>query len=279
MKHVITAASAKQFCQYLLSEEKSRATVEKYSREVERLSIFLQGSPVSKLKILEYREWIAKEYQAQTVNGKLSAVNAYLQFINRGDCKVKLLKIQRRAFLRENRELNSTEYRRLLEAAKKKGESRLYYMILTLCSTGIRISELQFVTVEALKAGVAQIRLKGKSRTVVLPKQLSKRLREYTRSKGILHGPIFCTRTGRPVDRSNVCHEMKRLCPEAKVDREKVFPHNLRHLFARSFYALEKDIAHLADILGHSSIETTRIYTADSIRSHEKIIGRMKLIL
>lgn len=164
-------------------------------------------------------------------------------------------------------------------AARNRPNLRLYHVILTICSTGIRVSELRFITVEALKCGRVQIHLKGKDRTILLPKKLKKKLRTYVNNQGIQSGPIFQTRTGKPLDRSNICHEMKSICEEAEVDKTKVFPHNLRHLFARCFYAVEKNLALLADILGHSSIETTRIYVAEGIRKQERIIKKMRLII
>lgn len=275
----ITQKSLKEYEIFLIQEEKSRATIEKYMRELQILSAFLGGAKVSKQKILEYRERLIQSYQPKTVNAKLSAVNSYLEFTGCQTCTVKLLKIQRQAFIDEERELSEQEYRRLLMAARNRPNLRLYHVILTICSTGIRVSELRFITVEALKCGRVQIHLKGKDRTILLPKKLKKKLRTYVNNQGIQSGPVFQTRTGKPLDRSNICHEMKSICEEAEVDKTKVFPHNLRHLFARCFYAVEKNLALLADILGHSSIETTRIYVAEGIRKQERIIKKMRLII
>ena len=216
----------------------------------------LDGMKISKQKILEYREKLMEIYQPKTVNTKLSAVNAYLEFSGLSACTVKLLKIQRQAFADEEKELSEQEYRRLLQAAKRRSNHRLYYVILTIGGTGIRVSELKFITVEALKNRKVQIHLKGKDRTILLPQKLRKKLNQYVKTQSIHQGPVFQTRSGKPLDRSNICHEMKEICQEADVDRKKVFPHNLRHLFARCFYAVEKNLALLADILGHSSIET-----------------------
>ena len=187
--------------------------------------------------------------------------------------------MQHRAFIEGNRELTEAEYRRLLSAAKQRKNKRLYYLLLTVCATGIRISELKYITMEALRTGRADIRMKGKSRTVILPKDLARKLEEYAHQQHILEGMIFQTRSGNPLDRSNIWNEMKALSKAANINPQKVYPHNLRHLFARSFYSIEKNLSHLADILGHSSIETTRIYVAVSVEEHEKTIKKMKLII
>ena len=217
--------------------------------------------------------------KAQTVDRTLSSINAFLEFCGWQDCKIKLLKVQRKAFLDETRELSEAEYKQLLAAAQAKGNERLYLVMLTICGTGIRVSELQHITVEAAQTGRAEICMKGKNRTVLLQKELRTRLLKYAKELGINEGHIFRTRSGKPLDRTNICHDMKKLCASARVDSRKVFPHNLRHLFARSFYAIEKNLAHLADILGHSRIETTRIYVAASAAAHERILNKMRLIL
>ena len=264
----LTGQSISAFREFLVENEKARATVEKYVQEAEQLRLALCGAPVTKAGVLAYRERLQQQYRALTVNNKLSAVNAYLRFCGAEHCEVKLLKVQRRAFREEQRDLTESEYRRLLSIAKGR-----------ICATGIRVSELRFITAEALRAGRTEIRLKGKCRTVLLPQELAERLRRYARAQDIQEGPLFRTRTGRPLDRSNIWHEMKTLCREAGVMPEKVFPHNLRHLFAKCFYEQEKDLAHLADLLGHSSIETTRIYVAVSARAHEQILEKMRLIV
>ena len=209
----------------------------------------------------------------------LVSVNRFLDFIGKKDCQVKLFKIQRNPFRKKDKELTKEEYNRLILAAKAKSSSRLFLMIQAICSTGIRVSEHRFITREALERGRITIYNKGKERVVFLPKKLKKCLLQYCRQNGIYSGPVFVTKNGTPVNRCNVWAEMKALCKEAGVSPEKVFPHNLRHLFARSFYEQEKDLAHLADILGHSSIETTRIYVAVSTQVHEQMLQRMRLIL
>lgn len=275
----ITEQGVQAFEAHLYLNEKSRATVSKYVRAVRRLAAFLQGTELTKTRLLEYREYLQGKSRAQTVNGALSAIGAFLDFSGRQDCKVKLLKVQRQAFLDEARELSEAEYKRLLAAARARGNERLYLLMLTVCGTGIRVSELASITVEAAKTGRAEICMKGKNRTIILQKDLRGRLLRYAKEHGIESGHIFRTKTGKPLDRANICHDMKRLSRAANVDSRKIFPHNLRHLFARTFYAVEHNLAHLADVLGHSRIETTRIYVAVSAAAHEKVLNRMKLVL
>lgn len=267
------------FCRALEENEKSQATIKKYGREIRRLNAFLDGREPDKALMLEYRERLRQQYKPQTVNGKLSAIHAYLKWIGREECRVRFLSVQRRAFIDKSRELSQGEYRRLLDAPRGKCGDRMNLLLLTICATGIRVSELKYVTVEALKKGCAEISLKGKIRVILLPRALREKLRRYAKRHGIRSGCIFCTRSGKPLDRSNIWRDMKRLCIYAKVDRSKVFPHNLRHLFARTYYAIKKDIAHLADILGHSSVETTRIYLAVSAQEHERTLDKMRLII
>lgn len=263
----------------MYESEKAQSTIQKYIREIEALQEFLDGMPVTKEALVEYRGLLQKQNKAQTVNGKISAINAFLEFIHLEGLKLKLLRIQRKSFVEEKRELSEEEYKRLLRVAREQGNKRLYHLMLAIAGTGIRISELQFITVEAVQKGQAEIRLKGKSRTVLLANNLRKKLMQYARSLGIWRGYIFRTKSGRPLDRSNVCHDMKKLCKTAEINPNKVFPHNFRHLFARTFYHIEKNLAHLADILGHSSIETTRIYVATSAKAYEQTLISMNLII
>ena len=228
--------------------------------------------------MLEYREILAENFSSRTVNTKLAAINGYLAFIGADEYKVQLLKVQRRAFIDESRELSAAEYKRLVNAADVGGNERLSLVMQTICATGIRISELSYITTDAIEKRQTEIRLKGKSRTVLIPNKLCKKLAEYATRQHIDSGVIFRTKGGRPIDRANVCHDMKRLCDAAHVEQSKVFPHNLRHLFARAFYSVEKNLPHLADVLGHSSIETTRIYVAASSRQYERMLDKMKLI-
>lgn len=279
MENIITKEKIQKFQDSLYNDEKAKATVDKYVGEIWRLYQFLGSRGITKPLLLEYREELQKRYKAQSVNGALSAINAYLEFYELSLIKVKLLRVQRKAFVEEEKELSETEYKRLLQAAKDQGNERLYMIMMTLCGTGIRIGELSYITVEAVKSGRAEINMKGKNRVIILPKKLRNRLMYYAAMRKIQKGCIFRTKNGHPVNRSNICHEMKKLCQEAAVEPKKVFPHNFRHLFARTFYAIEKNLAHLADVLGHSRIETTRIYVAVSASAHERILQKMSLIL
>ena len=277
--NTITQSTLLSFGQSLYDSEKSEATVAKYVFCVERMIKELSGRELTKEFLLKYRDGLLQKYKPQTVNGNISAINAFLDFYGLTDMRLKLLKVQRQVFLEEERELSKEEYTRLLVAARRRGDERLYLLLVTLGSTGIRISELCYITVEAAESGRAQIRLKGKNRTIILRRELRKQLLAYAAKQGIESGLIFRTRSGRALDRSNICHDMKKLCAQAQVETCKVFPHNLRHLFARVYYGIEKDLAHLADVLGHSQIETTRIYVAASVKTHEKILERMELII
>ena len=274
----LTMETIQAFGAELHLNEKSKATVEKYTMAVRRLMEYLQGMELTKVRLLEYRKYLQTQMKAQTVNGALSAIHAFLDFAGWQECKVKFLKVQRQAFLNESRELSKAEYKRLLSVAKKRGNERLYLLMMTICGTGIRVSELPYITVEAVVSGRAEIRMKGKIRTILLQKELRNRLKRYAKEREIESGLIFRTKSGTPLDRSNICHDMKKLCADAKVEASKVFPHNLRHLFARTFYTIEKNLAHLADVLGHSRIETTRIYVAVSATAHQRVLNRMRLI-
>lgn len=262
---------------YLLREEKSALTIDKYMRDVRRFLHWLSDQELSKNATLAYKSLLVEQYSIASANSMISSINSYLDFIGRPDCRVRTIKQQRRIFRAAEKELTKAEYTRLLEAAKSK--PRLCLLMQTICSTGIRVSEHRFITVEAARQGFAEVRLKGKNRVVFLPRALCKALLKYARQRNITQGSIFLTATGKPMDRSNIWAEMKKLCDTAGVSREKVFPHNLRHLFARTYYALEKDIVRLADILGHSSINTTRIYTMESGQTHRRQIEKMRLLL
>ena len=273
----IAQTDLKDFAQALYLNEKAWATVAKYLQAVGEFAAFLAGEEVTKQALLRYRDELLLRARPRTVNGKLTAIHAYLAFRHWDDVKIRHLKIQHQPFLEESRELSRAEYNRLLTAARRR-DPRLYLLLMTLGGTGIRISELAYITVQAARAGRAEIRMKGKSRTILMPRRLCARLLAYCRQNGIREGVVFRTRSGRPLDRSNVWHAMKRLCAEARVSADKVFPHNFRHLFARMFYEVEKNLAHLADVLGHTRIETTRIYVAVSVTAHQKILERMELV-
>lgn len=261
---------------YLTEEEKSQATVDKYIRDITVFYKWTDGCTIEKKTVLEYKEMLVSAYSPRSVNSILSSLNSLFDYLDWHDCKVKTLKIQRQIFSDKDKELTKSEYMRLLQSAKNN--KRLYYLMQTICSTGLRVSELKYITVDAIKIGQANIHCKGKMRTVILAKQLCKILKQYTKENNIKSGAIFITKTGKPLDRSNIWSDMKKLCDSAGVARSKVFPHNLRHLFARTFYSLQKDIVRLADILGHSSVNTTRIYTMESGDVHRRQIERMNLL-
>lgn len=268
------------FRNYLLGEERSAATIEKYGRDVLAfLSWLSDREEISKEVVVGYKQAIIGKYKTTSANSMLVSVKRFLDFIGKKDCQVKLFKIQRNPFRKKDKELTKEEYNRLILAAKAKSSSRLFLMIQAICSTGIRVSEHRFITREALERGRITIYNKGKERVVFLPKKLKKCLLQYCRQNGIYSGPVFVTKSGTPVNRCNVWAEMKALCKEAGVSPEKVFPHNLRHLFAVTYYRMQKDIVHLADILGHSNIEYTRIYTFTSEEEHARVLSRMCLLI
>lgn len=228
---------------------------------------------------LAYKTELSEDHTPAGVNGAIAALNSLFDFLGQPECRLRAVKIQRQIFRDEARELTEKEYRRLLAAARARKNERLLLVMEAICATGIRVSELRFFTVEAVRLGRAEVSSKGKTRTVFLPGKLQKELLKYAKRRGIVSGPVFVTRGGRPLDRSNIWHEMKALCREANVAEGKVFPHNLRHLFARTFYGLEKDIVRLADVLGHSSINTTRIYTMESGLTHRRQLEKMRLVI
>ena len=268
------------FRNYLLEEERSAATIEKYGRDVLAfLSWLSDREEISKEVVVGYKQAIIGKYKTTSANSMLVSVNRFLDFIEKKDCQVKLFKIQRNPFRKKDKELTKEEYNRLILVAKAKSSSRLFLMIQAICSTGIRVSEHRFITREALERGRITIYNKGKERVVFLPKKLKKCLLQYCRQNGSYSGPVFATKNGTPVNRCNVWAEMKALCKEAGVSPEKVFPHNLRHLFAVTYYRMQKDIVHLADILGHSNIEYTRIYTFTSEEEHARVLSRMCLLI
>lgn len=275
----MTKELIENFKQYLIEEEKSSATLEKYMRDVTAFFVWLAGSEIDKMTVLRYKEYlITANYAPSSVNSVLSSLNSFFEFNKWYDMKVKMLKIQKQIFAERKKELTKAEYERLLGAAKHKKNERLYYLMQTICSSGIRVSELRAITVEAVRARQATIKCKGKMRVVILPKDLCKMLTEYARGQKISSGPVFITKTGKPLDRSAIWKMMKSLCEDAGVDKEKVFPHNLRHLFARTYYSIQKDIVRLADILGHSSINTTRIYTMETGDIHRRQIQKLGLL-
>ena len=271
--------AVKKFRTYLAEEEKAAATVEKYIRDVSAFAVWLQGRTLEKSLVLEYKRILTEQYAPASVNSMLSSLNGFFEFAERYDCKVKQLKIQKKIFASTEKELTKSEYERLLRTAKSKNNERLYLLMQTICSTGIRVSELKFITVEAVKKEQARINCKGKLRDVILPEQLCKILSHYISKQKIKSGPIFVSRNGKPLNRSNIWADMKKLCLAAGVSKNKVFPHNLRHLFAKTFYSLQKYIVRLADVLGHSSVDTTRIYTMESGEVHRRQLQKLGLVV
>lgn len=276
---MVTIQLIEKYLNHLMEEEKSVATLKKYRHDLNELHNYLQGMLLTKSILIEWKKYLIEKYAPSTVNSMLIAVNGYLRFFSWHDLSMKLLKIQKPLFSDENKELTREEYARLVMTASKRSNARLSLILQTICATGIRVSELKFITIEAVQTGRTEISNKGKRRVIFLPQQLRKLLRKYAQKHGKISGPVFTTRTGKTLDRSNIWRDMKALCTEAKVAPEKVFPHNLRHLFARTFYSLERDLSRLADILGHSSIVTTRIYTAESGTIHARQMGRLGLVI
>ena len=265
------------FAKYLAEEEKSSVTIAKYVRDVQRFLRWLGGQDVTRERTVAYkRQLLARGYALRSVNSMLAAVNSFLAFRGLADCRVRLCRMQREIYQRAERELSRAEYLRLLRAAE--GNRRLWLLMQTICATGIRVSELRYFTVEAVRRGEVSVACKNKNRKILLPGRLKTLLLRYARDTGVTGGVIFRTRSGRPLDRSNIWAAMKKLCARAKVDPDKVFPHNLRKLFARTFYDLEKDIAKLADVLGHSSINTTRIYIMSTGQEHRRQLERLRLL-
>ena len=278
-KEKLTAALIDEYMTYLREQERSRATVQKYSRDLSALSNYLDGRTLDKAVLIEWKRQLTENYAPATVNSMIAALNGFLSFIDRQELAVKPLKIQKSLFLDEHRELTRSEYARLVKTAQSRENERLSLIIQTICSTGIRVSELEFITVEAAERGRAEVSNKGKRRTVFLSDRLCSLLKDYCHKQKKTAGAVFTTRSGRAIDRSNIWRDMKVLCDGAGVEQEKVFPHNLRHLFARTYYTQEKDLSRLADILGHSDISTTRIYTAESGTVHAKQMERVGLII
>lgn len=269
-----------KFKKNMKTEEKSQATIEKYLRDTKQfLEELGEGSEITKDRVIAYKESLEERYAVTSANSKVAAVNCFLRTAGCEGCSVKSFKVQKNVFRAKERELTKEEYIRLVKTAQRHGKRQLGMLIQTICATGIRISELPYVTVEALYTRRAVVSLKGKTRIVLLPAELCRELTAYVRAENIRSGSIFVTRNGKPLDRSNIFHSMKKLCEDAEVDRDKVFPHNLRHLFAVTYYKAEKDVCHLADILGHSSINTTRIYTIISCEEQEQQINGLGLLI
>lgn len=275
----ITAKAIAEFKGHLILEERSEMTIEKYIRDVKAFSIYTQSADITKETVISYKKHLQENYAVRSVNSMLASINSLFAFLGWHDLRVKSLKLQQQVFCPEEKELTKAEYTRLCRTAERKHNERLNLILQTICGTGIRVSELQYITVEAVKQGEAVVNCKAKTRSVFIVKELKQKLLRYAAEQNIKSGMIFVTRTGKPISRTNIWREMKALCEEANVSPQKVFPHNLRHLFARVFYGIEKDIAKLADILGHSSINTTRIYIISTGMEHRQRMENMRLII
>ena len=279
MERQLNTDQLRQFEAYLFSEERSAATVEKYLHDLRVFYAFMDGKKLDKTAVLEYKSDLLNKYAVTSANSMLAAVNAFFRYLGYYELCVKQYKIQKSAFCPEEKELTKAEYIRLIEAAKRKGNERLNLIIQTICGSGIRVSELQYITVEAVKRGEAFVNCKSKNRRIFIVAELRKKLLSYIKTQNIKSGAVFVTKNGKPVSRHNIWRDMKALCKDAGVSPSKVFPHNLRHLFARTFYGIEKDIAKLADILGHTSINTTRIYIVTTATEHKRKMENMRLII
>lgn len=267
------------FRQYLKSEERAAGTIDKYIRDVRKFIAWLSGREISKELVCEWKEELVRlHYKPTTINSMLASLHGFFKYADIKGCSVKFLKIQRRMFREQSRELSKEEYRQLVNTAQKQGQERISLLIEAIGATGIRVSEVKYLTVEAAKCGRADIALKGKIRTILIPAQLSRKLLKYAKSKKIVSGEIFLTRNKTSLSRKQIWAEMKALCNLAGVERTKVFPHNLRHMFARVFYKASKDIVRLADVLGHSSIETTRIYLLTTSTEYMNWLNGLRLV-
>lgn len=276
----LTEKQITAFAEHLKKEEKSNNTIAKYTRDVRAFLAFLENEAISKEIIIAYKnKLISENYSIRSINSMLASINSFFAFNGWADLKVKHIKLQRQIYRPEDKELTKDEYMRMVNAAERSGNERLSLLIQTICATGIRVGELQFITVEAVKRSEAIVSLKGKTRSVFIVNKLKIKLLRYAEKRHIISGAIFITRNGKPMSRTNIWREMKGICAQARVNPQKVYPHNLRHLFARIFYGMEKDIVKLADILGHSSIETTRIYIISTGDEHRRCMENMHLIV
>lgn len=277
-KHV-TPKELSDFARRLREDERSASTIENYLRHIRAFTAWAGERPVTKDLAAAWKEYLVAQYRPGTVNTMLVSLNRFFGFLGWYDCQIKTLRIQRRLFREDSKELTREEYARLVSAAQASGRERLVLLLETICSTGIRVSEVKYITVEALKLGKAEISLKGKIRTILLPNKLCRKLLKYAKKQKTVSGEVFVTRNGTGMSRKQIWAEMKSICERARVAASKVFPHNLRHLFARMFYKVCRDVAKLADVLGHSSIETTRIYLISTGVEHAHTLERLRLIL
>ena len=278
-KRIITNQTIKSFEKYLLENEKASATTQKYMRDIRCFAEYAAEHALDKTLVLDYKGMLEQNYAIRSANSMLAALNSFFRFVGWHDLCVKQFKVQKEAYCSEEKELTKAEYTALVRTAEQKKNERLSLVVQTICGTGIRVSELQSITVEAVRKGEAIVSCKGKTRKIFIVSALRKKLLRYATEQKINSGIIFVTKSGKPLDRSNIWREMKSLCKQAGVLPQKVFPHNLRHLFARTFYGIEKDIAKLADILGHSNINTTRIYIITTGAEHQRRMENMRLII
>ena len=274
----ITKEQIISFKKKLIDEEKAKSTIDQYLRDIFALKKWMINQKLSKKNIIEYKKFLSKHYTTSSVNTKISSINSFFSFLGHQELKIKKIIIQKQIFALSEKELLKEDYLQLLTAAKQKKNKRLYYIIQTICSTGIRVSEIKNITVDAINKGIANITNKGKVRNVFLPEKLCHQLKKYIKQNNIIAGPIFLTRNGLVINRSNIWKEMKSLSFYANVTKSKIYPHNLRHLFARTYYSMQKDVVRLADILGHSNINTTRVYTIESGLVHKKQIQSLNLV-
>ncbi len=278
-QYIITQEQLAAYERYLYREEKAQNTIKKYMHDIQAFYVWIQDKNVTKEVVAEWKEHLySLGHCAGTVNAMLAALHSFLAFMGWEECRVKYLKVQRKMFRDNAKELTKEEYLRLVQTAEKQGNMRLALLLETICGTGVRVSEVQYITVEAARRGRADIALKGKIRTILIPNKLARKLQKYARKQKIASGEIFITKNESSLSRRQIWSEMKRLCKQAGVDERKVFPHNLRHLFARSYYKSCRDIVRLADVLGHSSVETTRIYLVTTGEEHSKCLERLGLV-
>ena len=274
----ITDKLINQFIKYLQEQEKSQSTINSYKRELFSLQMYIDQYTLTKEKLIAYKAILTNQYTPSTCNVAIAAINSFLRFVGREDLAIKPLRVQKQIFENQDKELSKKDYNKLVRAAIINGDERTALAIQTICATGIRVSELKYITTESLKNGQAHVYNKGKNRVIFIPKSLIQMLKKYVINSNISSGPIFITRSGKPLDRSNIWAEMKRLCTIAKVNPEKVYPHNLRHLFARCYYTQYKDLSRLSDILGHTNVSTTKIYTKESGAVHARQIAALGLV-
>lgn len=279
MLKILYTRKIEKFRNYLIEEEKTTSTVEKYLRDIKYFFSFVKGKTINKDVVIFYKNHLAEKYALSSANSMIAALNSFFKFCGDEKLCVKQYRLQRVVFCPAEKELTREEYFKLINTAQSKKNFRLSLIIQTICGTGIRVSELEHITVESLIKGEAIVNCKGKMRVVCIVAELKRKLLEYVDNQNIVSGPVFVTKTGAPLNRSNIWREMKNLCSAANVQETKIFPHNLRHLFAKTFYSKEKDIAKLADILGHESIDTTRIYIASTGSEYRRKIEDMKLVL